>query len=74
MPTKTKKPIVNRDNMRAVGFIVGAGFIVWGVFKPVSFSAVGQGTDNALIFSGLIVIALSLVGAQIAKYLSEKIK
>ncbi len=67
-----KKTISSRDYVRWAGLGIGAAFIVGGVFKPVAFSVGGKSTDNALIFSGLLIIVLVMIGVQLAKYLAAK--
>jgi hypothetical protein len=67
-----QKTLSNRDFIRWAGLLIGAAFIVGGVFKPVAFQVAGKSTDNALIFSGLLIIVLVMVGVQLAKYLSMK--
>jgi hypothetical protein len=67
-----KKIISSRDYVRWVGLAIGSIFIVGGVFKPVGFSVGGKSTDNALIFCGLVLIILVMVGVQLAKYLATK--
>jgi hypothetical protein len=67
-----KKTISNRDFVRWAGLGIGTAFILGGAFKPVVFTVGGKSTDNALIFSGLVIIVLVMVGVQLAKYLSAK--
>lgn len=69
-----RRIVERRDIVRLSGFAVGSIFILIGAFKPVEFSVSGQGTNNALVFSGLFVIAIALIGTQIAKYVASKIK
>jgi len=66
------KKASSRDFVRWAGLGIGSAFIVGGTFKPVAFTVAGKSTDNALIFSGLLVIVLVMVGVQLAKYISAK--
>jgi hypothetical protein len=78
-----RKTISGRDYVRWLGVIAGVALIIFGAFKPMTFSVGAQAIDcksflsqlsgyNALMISGLTLILVVMIGVQIAKYFAAK--